>query len=187
MCDGINPFETPLRRLRLYEIEQQCKVACCALITDVGINALVTMNAICANMSYAGLKPNDNLNKVRQGSKAGIKSLVLLELWHTPLLLGIWCKTVIKLNLNCVEAPFSCLGVMMTFNIIAVLSRPLFSVTTLLVGDSIIGNVHFFNTPTLCLPGAKVPDILAKLPGLLQTAPASIQRIIVHVGINDTV
>ena len=65
--------------------------------------------------------------------------------------------------------------------------RPLFDPTTLIVGDSIIRNIHFFNAATRCFPGATVPDILLKLPCLLRALPTSVQRIIVHVGCNDTV
>ncbi len=72
------------------------------------------------------------------------------------------------------------------------------ALTTVLIQNRSIVNIHlsaevFINAESfnyfsnlVCLPGAKVPDILAKLPGLLQTALASIQRVIVHVRINDT-
>uniref|UniRef100_A0A7N8XT48 SGNH hydrolase-type esterase domain-containing protein n=1 Tax=Mastacembelus armatus TaxID=205130 RepID=A0A7N8XT48_9TELE len=64
--------------------------------------------------------------------------------------------------------------------------RPLFPPTTLIIGDSIIRNVRFFNATTHCLPGAMVSDILAMLPGLLPTLPSSISRVIVHIGTCDT-
>ena len=64
--------------------------------------------------------------------------------------------------------------------------RPLFSPTSLIVGDSIVRNIKFFNTITRCFPGATVPVILEKLPELLQSAPSSIHRVIIHVGSNDT-
>ncbi|KAF3856937.1 hypothetical protein F7725_017660, partial [Dissostichus mawsoni] len=35
--------------------------------------------------------------------------------------------------------------------------RPLFAPTTLIIGDSIIRNIRFFNAATRCLPGATVP------------------------------
>ena len=69
--------------------------------------------------------------------------------------------------------------------------QPLFSRTTLRVGDSIIRNTHFFNAATHCLPGATVPVITSKLPGLLRSllltpahscAQSSVRRVIVHVG-----
>uniref|UniRef100_A0A3P9HNY2 SGNH hydrolase-type esterase domain-containing protein n=1 Tax=Oryzias latipes TaxID=8090 RepID=A0A3P9HNY2_ORYLA len=64
--------------------------------------------------------------------------------------------------------------------------QPLFAPTTLLVGDSIIRRCRFFNATTHCFPGATVPTLLDKLPGLLQTAPPTITRIIIHIGTNDT-
>ncbi len=64
--------------------------------------------------------------------------------------------------------------------------RPLFSPTTLIVGDSIIRNVRFFNAATHCFPGSTVRDILNKLPALLRSLPSSIKRVVVHVGSNDT-
>lgn len=64
--------------------------------------------------------------------------------------------------------------------------RSLFSPTTLIVGDSIIRNCRFFNAVTHCLPGATVKSLLAKLPGLLQSAALSVQRVIIHIGTNDT-
>lgn len=63
--------------------------------------------------------------------------------------------------------------------------RPLFAPTTLIIGDSITRNVRFFNATTRCIPGATVLVILAKLPGILQTLPSSVHRIIVHVGCVD--
>ena len=44
---------------------------------------------------------------------------------------------------------------------------PLFSPSTLIVGDSIIRDVHFFNTATHCFPGATAPVILGKLKELI--------------------
>ncbi|CAJ1073701.1 hypothetical protein D4764_12G0010930 [Xyrichtys novacula] len=64
--------------------------------------------------------------------------------------------------------------------------RPLFPPTTLIVGDSIVRNIRFFNAITRCFPGARVLDILTHLPTLLKSLPTSIQRIICHVGTNDT-
>ncbi|CAJ1059683.1 hypothetical protein D4764_12G0010930 [Xyrichtys novacula] len=64
--------------------------------------------------------------------------------------------------------------------------RPLFPPTTLIVGDSIMKNIRFFNAITRCFPGARVLDILTLLPTLLKSLPTSIQRIIIHVGTNDT-
>ncbi|CAJ1052995.1 uncharacterized protein LOC115567150 [Xyrichtys novacula] len=62
----------------------------------------------------------------------------------------------------------------------------LFPPTTLIVGDSITQGIRFFNATTHSFPGATVADIITKLPGLLQSLPPSIHRIIVHVGTNDT-
>uniref|UniRef100_A0A3B4ZK90 SGNH hydrolase-type esterase domain-containing protein n=1 Tax=Stegastes partitus TaxID=144197 RepID=A0A3B4ZK90_9TELE len=63
--------------------------------------------------------------------------------------------------------------------------RPLFPATALIIGDSITRNIRFFNAITRCFPGATVPVILAKLPGILQTLPSSVRKIIVHVGCVD--
>lgn len=63
--------------------------------------------------------------------------------------------------------------------------HPLFPPTTLLLGDSIIRNVRFFNVITHCIPGASVTNILDKLPVLLHTLPPSVHRIIIHVGCVD--
>ncbi|KAL7395671.1 hypothetical protein ABVT39_021141 [Epinephelus coioides] len=62
---------------------------------------------------------------------------------------------------------------------------PLFSPTTLIVGDSITRNIRFFNAATHCFPGATVPVILEKLPGLLRSLPSSITQVLIHVGCND--
>lgn len=64
--------------------------------------------------------------------------------------------------------------------------QPLFPPTALLVGDSIIRYCKFFNATTHCFPGATARTILDKLPGLLQSAPPTINKIILHVGTNDT-
>ncbi|KAL7395649.1 hypothetical protein ABVT39_020810 [Epinephelus coioides] len=63
--------------------------------------------------------------------------------------------------------------------------RPLFPPSTVLFGDSIIRNIRFFNATTHCFPGAKVPVILDKLPEL-HSLPSSINRLIFHLGSNDT-
>ncbi|CAJ1074010.1 hypothetical protein GBF38_007428, partial [Xyrichtys novacula] len=68
----------------------------------------------------------------------------------------------------------------------AMQSPPLFPPTTLIVGDSIARGIRFFNAITRSFPGATVADITAKLPGLLQSLPPSIHRIIVHVSTNET-
>uniref|UniRef100_A0A3P9LE71 SGNH hydrolase-type esterase domain-containing protein n=1 Tax=Oryzias latipes TaxID=8090 RepID=A0A3P9LE71_ORYLA len=57
---------------------------------------------------------------------------------------------------------------------------------SLIIGDSITRNIRYFNAVTRCFPGAKVKDILQKLPDLLPSLPSTITRIIVHVGTNDT-
>ena len=64
--------------------------------------------------------------------------------------------------------------------------RPLFLPTTLVVGDSIIRNTRFFNAAIHFFPGATVPVITSKLPGLLRSLPSSIRRVILHVGTYDT-
>lgn len=63
--------------------------------------------------------------------------------------------------------------------------RALFPPNTLIIGDSIIRNICFFNATTCCFPGTTAPEILEKLPGLLQSLPSSITHIVVHIGTND--
>ncbi|KAK0131111.1 hypothetical protein N1851_034186 [Merluccius polli] len=46
--------------------------------------------------------------------------------------------------------------------------------------------IRFFNAATHCFPGATVPVILDKLPGLLHSLPPTINRVLIHVGSNDT-
>uniref|UniRef100_A0A3P9LTL1 Uncharacterized protein n=1 Tax=Oryzias latipes TaxID=8090 RepID=A0A3P9LTL1_ORYLA len=53
------------------------------------------------------------------------------------------------------------------------------------VGDSIIRHVRFFNAVTRCFPGSTVRGILEKLPGILDSLPTTVFRLIVHVGCND--
>uniref|UniRef100_A0AAQ6AC87 OSK domain-containing protein n=1 Tax=Amphiprion ocellaris TaxID=80972 RepID=A0AAQ6AC87_AMPOC len=55
----------------------------------------------------------------------------------------------------------------------------------LIIGDSITRNIRFFNAITRCFPGATVQIILDKLPGILQSLPSTVRRIIVHVGCVD--
>uniref|UniRef100_A0A672YIB7 SGNH hydrolase-type esterase domain-containing protein n=1 Tax=Sphaeramia orbicularis TaxID=375764 RepID=A0A672YIB7_9TELE len=64
--------------------------------------------------------------------------------------------------------------------------RPLFPPTTVILGDSILRHVRFFNTTTKCFPGSTVTSILHELPQLLLSLPSTVTRIIVHVGFNDT-
>lgn len=54
------------------------------------------------------------------------------------------------------------------------------------MGDSIVKHCKFFNTSPHCFPGATVHTLLNKLPGLLQSAPLTITRVIIHVGTKDT-
>lgn len=63
--------------------------------------------------------------------------------------------------------------------------QPLFPPTTIIVGDSIIRHVHFFNAKTHCFPGATVSKIVQELPSLLQSMPPTIHRAVIHVGTND--
>uniref|UniRef100_A0AAQ5ZE09 SGNH hydrolase-type esterase domain-containing protein n=1 Tax=Amphiprion ocellaris TaxID=80972 RepID=A0AAQ5ZE09_AMPOC len=60
------------------------------------------------------------------------------------------------------------------------------SPTTLIIGDSIVRNIRFFNATTRCFPGATVAVILDKLPELLQSIQSSVCRVIIHIGTNDT-
>ncbi|KAL7381290.1 hypothetical protein ABVT39_003500 [Epinephelus coioides] len=64
--------------------------------------------------------------------------------------------------------------------------HPLFPPSTVLFGNSIIRNIRFFNATTHCFPGATVPVILDKLPELLHSLSSSINRLIFHLGSNDT-
>lgn len=63
---------------------------------------------------------------------------------------------------------------------------PLFPPTTLISGDSITRNIHFFNAITRRLPSATVPVIRNELLNLLDSLPTSVKIIIVHVGTNNT-
>ncbi|KAL7408313.1 hypothetical protein ABVT39_021388 [Epinephelus coioides] len=62
---------------------------------------------------------------------------------------------------------------------------PLFPITALTVGDSIV-SICFANAATHCFPGATAADILDKLPRLLESAPPTITKVIIHCGSNDT-
>lgn len=62
---------------------------------------------------------------------------------------------------------------------------PLIPRTTLIIGDSTVRLLRFVNAVTHCFPGATVPDIIGKLPGLLISLPATVHKIIVHIGTND--
>lgn len=64
---------------------------------------------------------------------------------------------------------------------------PLIPPTTLIIGDSITRNIHFFNAITRWLPSATVPVIRDEHLNLLDSLPTSIKRTVVHVGTNDTV
>ncbi|KAL7392221.1 hypothetical protein ABVT39_021382 [Epinephelus coioides] len=59
------------------------------------------------------------------------------------------------------------------------------SPATLIVGDSIVRNIRFFNAATRCFPGATIPVILDKLPGLWRSLLSSIYQVVFHVGTND--
>uniref|UniRef100_A0AAQ5ZXM3 SGNH hydrolase-type esterase domain-containing protein n=1 Tax=Amphiprion ocellaris TaxID=80972 RepID=A0AAQ5ZXM3_AMPOC len=63
---------------------------------------------------------------------------------------------------------------------------PLFAPTTLIIGDSIMRGIRFFNAITLSFPGATAADIAVKIPSVLRSLPSSVHRIILHVGCNDT-
>ena len=64
--------------------------------------------------------------------------------------------------------------------------RPLFPPSVLVIGDSIIKHVRYFNAITHCLPGATVPILHDKLASLLPSLPTSVSTIVVHIGTNDT-
>uniref|UniRef100_A0AAQ6A3Q9 SGNH hydrolase-type esterase domain-containing protein n=1 Tax=Amphiprion ocellaris TaxID=80972 RepID=A0AAQ6A3Q9_AMPOC len=66
------------------------------------------------------------------------------------------------------------------------LLAPLFAPTMLIIGDSIMRGIRFFNAITLSFPGATAADIAVKIPSLLRSLPSSVHRIIFHVGCNDT-
>uniref|UniRef100_A0A3B3V567 SGNH hydrolase-type esterase domain-containing protein n=1 Tax=Poecilia latipinna TaxID=48699 RepID=A0A3B3V567_9TELE len=65
--------------------------------------------------------------------------------------------------------------------------QPLFQPTTLIIGDSIIRKVRYFNAITHSIPGATASIILNKLQDLYPSLPSSIKRIVLHVGTNDTI
>lgn len=56
----------------------------------------------------------------------------------------------------------------------------------LIIGDSIVRDVKSRMAVTVCYPGAKVADLINELPGLLSQY-CTIQKVIVHIGTNDTV
>ncbi|CAJ1074274.1 LOW QUALITY PROTEIN: uncharacterized protein LOC116399339 [Xyrichtys novacula] len=62
---------------------------------------------------------------------------------------------------------------------------PLFSPTALIIGDSLVRNVRFFNAITHCIPGATTVHILDQLPSIIASLPPTITKIIVHVGTCD--
>lgn len=55
-----------------------------------------------------------------------------------------------------------------------------------LPGQQQLVGLTMCNAVTHCFPGATVPVLLDKLPGLLQSLPSFMTRVIVHVGTNDT-
>uniref|UniRef100_A0A3P8SY60 SGNH hydrolase-type esterase domain-containing protein n=1 Tax=Amphiprion percula TaxID=161767 RepID=A0A3P8SY60_AMPPE len=63
-------------------------------------------------------------------------------------------------------------------NLSPVSHRRLFPPTTLIIGDSITRNIRFFNAITRCFPGATVQIILDKLPGIFQSLPSTVRKII---------
>ncbi len=64
--------------------------------------------------------------------------------------------------------------------------RPLFPPTTAIIGDSIIRHVRFFNAVTRCFPGSTAPTLLQKLPELLDSLPSTVNKLIIHLGFNDS-
>lgn len=56
----------------------------------------------------------------------------------------------------------------------------------LIVSDSILRNVQLPFAISQCFPGATVPTLLKKLPGVIHSLPPSIKMILVHVGTNDS-
>lgn len=64
--------------------------------------------------------------------------------------------------------------------------QPLFPPLVLVIGDSIIKHVRYFNAITHCLPGATVPILHDRLTSLLPSLPTSVHTIVVHIGTNDT-
>ncbi|CAJ1059657.1 unnamed protein product [Xyrichtys novacula] len=57
--------------------------------------------------------------------------------------------------------------------------------TTLVIGDSIIRNVHLRGAFTLSFPGTTVADVTEKILSVLNSHP-QINRVVIHVGTNDT-
>ena len=57
---------------------------------------------------------------------------------------------------------------------------------TMIVGDSIVRRSRPTRGITHCLSGAMVTDVTTALPGMLDAAPASIEQLVIHVGVNDT-
>lgn len=62
---------------------------------------------------------------------------------------------------------------------------PLYTPTSLIVGDSIVRHIKSKTAVTHCVPGAKIVDVLQQIPGLLSEYPY-VRNVIIHVGTNDT-
>jgi len=56
--------------------------------------------------------------------------------------------------------------------------------STLIIGDSIVRNIKKPSALTYCFPGAKVTDIMKKIPSILADHPL-INTVVLHVGCND--
>ncbi|KAF7648800.1 hypothetical protein LDENG_00151470 [Lucifuga dentata] len=56
--------------------------------------------------------------------------------------------------------------------------------TTLVIGDSIVRNIKKKSAATLSFPGAKVSNIMEKIPSILADHPLT-KNVVLHVGCND--
>lgn len=59
------------------------------------------------------------------------------------------------------------------------------SPVTLVVGDSIVRHIKSKSSITYCFPGAKVLDMVKKIPALLSDHPRA-RNIVIHIGANNT-
>ena len=57
--------------------------------------------------------------------------------------------------------------------------------TVLIIGDSMVRNIHIPNAITYCYPGANTKFILDRLPIILASIPPTIKQLVLHVGVND--
>ena len=65
-------------------------------------------------------------------------------------------------------------------------TRPFSNPTVAIIGDSIVKHISSPNTITHCFPGATTTDVIEKFPGVVSSLPLTVEKIVLHVGCNDT-